>query len=137
MADTIRQVDYFYLEVPDKPGEGFRVLTPLKEAGVNLLAFCAFPTGAGKVQIDFVPENPVAFGQAAAEHGLSLSDPKRAFLIQGEDRAGAVAEVIRKLATEEINIVASQAVAAESGRWAMMLWVKPADYDRASKALEI
>lgn len=136
MADTIRQVDYYHLEVPDKPGEGFRVLTPLKEAEVNLLAYCAFPTGGGKAQIDFVPENPIAFQQAAARGGLSLSEPKRAFFVQGEDRAGAVADVIRKLATEEINIVASHAVNAGSGRWGMILWVKPADFDRARKALK-
>ena len=26
MADTIRRVQYFYAEVPDRPGEGARVL---------------------------------------------------------------------------------------------------------------
>ena len=137
MADTIRQVKYYNIEVPDKPGEGFRVLAPLKEAGINLLAYCAFPLGTGKTQIDFVPENPIAFQQAAARHGLSLNEPKRAFLIQGEDRAGAVADVYQKLAKMEINIVASQGMCAGSGRWGMVLWVKPADYDRAWKALEI
>ena len=34
MPDTIRLVDYFYIEAPDKPGEGARVLSYLKEAGV-------------------------------------------------------------------------------------------------------
>ena len=43
MADTVQRVQYFYTEVPDKPGEGARVLSVLKEAGVNLLASQAFP----------------------------------------------------------------------------------------------
>ena len=34
MPDTIRPVDYFYTVVPDKPGEGFRVLSELKRAGI-------------------------------------------------------------------------------------------------------
>jgi hypothetical protein len=57
MADQIRRVDYFYVEVPDKPGEGVRVLTALKEAGVNLLNFTAFPGAGGKAQLDLVVED--------------------------------------------------------------------------------
>ena len=136
MAETIRRVDYYHIEVSDKPGEAFRVLTGFKDAGVNLQAFCAFPIGSGKSQIDLVPDNPTAFQQAAARQGLILNGPKRAFLIQGEERLGAVADVFEKLTTEGINVVGSQAVAAGSGRWAMVLWVKPADYDRTSKALQ-
>ncbi len=135
MEDTIRRVDYYYIEVPDRSGEAFRVLTGFKDAGVNLQAYCAFPIGSGKSQMDLVPENPTAFQQAAARLGLSLVGPKRAFLIQGEERIGAVAEVFEKLTTEGINVVGSQAVAAGSGRWAMMLWVKPADYDRTGRTL--
>ncbi len=135
MALTIRRVDYYYIEVPDKPGEAFRVLTGFKDAGVNLHAFCAFPIGSGKSQIDLVPENPTAFQQAAARLGLSLNGPKRAFLIEGEERIGAVADVFEKLTTLGINVVGSQAVAAGSGRWGMILWVNPADYDRTGKAL--
>ena len=48
MADQVRRVDYFYVEVPDKPGEGARVLSALKEAGINLLNFTAFPGSGGK-----------------------------------------------------------------------------------------
>ena len=45
MADKIRRVDYFYVHVPDKPGEGHRILAAVKEAGVNLLSLTAFPDG--------------------------------------------------------------------------------------------
>ena len=45
MAETVRQVDYFYMEVPNKVGEGAKVLQTLKDAGVNLLAFSGFPSG--------------------------------------------------------------------------------------------
>jgi hypothetical protein len=39
MADVIRKVSYFAMDVADKPGEAARVLTALSRAGVNLLAF--------------------------------------------------------------------------------------------------
>src|SRR5258705_12100458 len=97
MSDTIRLVDYFYVTVADKPGEGLRVLSELKREGVNLLAFLAFPAGRGKSQVDLIPENVELLKQAAKNGGLKLSDPKRAFLVQGDDRPGALAEGVAQL----------------------------------------
>jgi len=37
MADQIQEVDYYYVTVPDKPGEGVRILNVLHQAGINLL----------------------------------------------------------------------------------------------------
>ena len=45
MAETVRTMDYFYLMVPDKPGEGARILGELKSTGVNLIAYSGFPEG--------------------------------------------------------------------------------------------
>ena len=60
MADMIRQVDYFYVHVPHKAGEGAKVLRTLKDAGVNLIAFSGFPTGR-RAQLDLIPANAAAF----------------------------------------------------------------------------
>src|SRR5262249_28303750 len=54
MADTIRVVEYFYVETPNTPGVGAGMLTTLRDARVNLLAFSGFPSGR-RAQIDFVP----------------------------------------------------------------------------------
>ncbi len=32
MADMVKRVDYFYIHLPDKPGEGARALGTLREA---------------------------------------------------------------------------------------------------------
>src|SRR3972149_3305656 len=64
MPDTVRLVDYFYIEVADKPGEGARVLSHLKAAGVYLLDIHAFPKGR-RAQVVFVPSDPAAFKTAA------------------------------------------------------------------------
>ena len=52
MADTVRRVEYHYVTVPDAPGEGQRILSALKDGGVNLLAYLGFPLGGGQSQID-------------------------------------------------------------------------------------
>jgi hypothetical protein len=135
MADTVRSVDYYYVTIPDAPGEGERILTALKESGVNLLAFLGFPVGGGRSQIDLVPEDPQALRETAEQAGVTLSEAKRAFLIQGDDRVGAVADTTAKLAEANINLTAAAATGAGSGRFGMILWVGAADYERAAEAL--
>lgn len=132
MAETIQLVDYFYFEAPDKPGEGARALAQLKEAGVNLLAFSGFPKGR-RAQLDFVPADPIVFKAVAKKNKWKLVGPKKGFLIQGEDRVGAVADLLAKLAGAKINVTATDAVCAGAGRYGVILWVKPRDVKRAAK----
>jgi hypothetical protein len=135
MAETVRGVEYYYVTLPDEPGEGQRILSALKDSGVNLLAFLAFPLGGGQSQIDLVPEDPELLRDAAERAGITLSEAKRAFLIQGDDRVGAVADTTAKLAKANINVTAAAATGAGSGRYGMILWVAPADQDRSADAL--
>jgi hypothetical protein len=136
MADTVRTVEYYKVTVPDAPGEGQRIVSELKESGVNLLAFIGFPR-EGETQIDLIPEDPQSLRQAGERAGFTLSEAKRAFLIQGDDRVGAVGDTLAKLAEAEINVTASAATGAGSGRYGMILWVAPADYERAVSALGV
>ncbi len=84
MAESIRRVDYFYVTVPNKPGEGAQLLSTLKETGINLLAFSGFPSGR-RTQLDFVPEDPNAFRKVARKAGWKLRDHARTTLQLGLD----------------------------------------------------
>ncbi|MGH7537979.1 MAG: hypothetical protein ACREMF_05055, partial [Gemmatimonadales bacterium] len=95
--DTVRKVDYYYTTAPDKPGEGARVLGIFRDAGVNLLAFHAFPS-ARRTQLDFVPQDGAAFVAAAKAAKIKLSKPKTVFHFEGDDRVGAMAGILGKLA---------------------------------------
>ena len=134
MAEIAQRLPYFYIEAPDKPGEGARVLAVLKQAGVNLVAFSGFPKGR-KSQLDFVPSDPAAFRQAAKQAKWKVVGPKTCFVIQGEDRVGALAEILGKLAGAKINVTATDAICTGDGRFGVLLWVKPRDVNRAAKAL--
>ncbi len=134
MTDTIRQVDYFYVETTDKPGEGASILQHLKDAGVNLLVLHAFPAGR-RTQVDFVPTNAEAFKAAAKGAKWKVVGPKKAFVIEGEDRLGALADYFARLGDAKINVTAVDAVTAGAGRFGAIRWVKPRDVRRAAKAL--
>jgi hypothetical protein len=44
VADRVRRVNYAYVMVPNRSGQGARITDQLREAGMNLLAYTAFPT---------------------------------------------------------------------------------------------
>jgi hypothetical protein len=134
MADRVRKVSYFAVEVPNRPGQGAKLLGALAERGVNLLAFSGFPSGKG-AQLDFVPEKAAEFLAAAKRVKVRVKPKKAGFLVQGADRPGAVAKVLAKLAGKKINVTAVDAVTAGKGRWGAILWVKPKDVAKAAKAL--
>jgi hypothetical protein len=134
MADTIRLVEYFYITAPDKPGEGARALNTLKEAGVNLLAFSAFPQGR-RAQLDFIPADPAAFKQAAKGAKWKVVGPKRGFLVQGDDRVGAIAELLERLGAAMINVTAIEAVCVADGRYGAIFWVAAKDVKKTAALL--
>jgi hypothetical protein len=136
MAKTVRRIEYFYVTVADKPGEARKVLSTLKQEGVNLVAFLGFPAGKGKSQLDLLPQDAAALRRAAEKGGWKLVGPKRAFLIQDRDRAGAVADALEKLSEAGVNVTATSAAACGQGHYGMNLWVAPADYEKAARALE-
>ena len=136
MTESVRRLDYFAVNVAHQPGEGARLLEALADLGVNFHAFTGFPGDGDHAQLDFVPEDSEAFLEAARQADLEPRGPTSVFLIQGEDRKGAVARVVKRLADQRINITAIDAVASGEGRYGAILWVKPEDVERAAKALK-
>lgn len=134
MPDWIRLVSYFYIEVADKPGEGARVLSHLRDAGVNLIAYHAFPRGR-RAQLDIIPTDAAAFKAAAKEAKWKVVGPKKAFVIEGDDRVGALVDYYTRLATAKINVTACDAAIAGAGRFGAVIWVKARDVNRAAKVL--
>ncbi len=134
MADTVRKVVYFKMSVPDKAGEGARVLGALRDAGVNLLAFTGFPR-ARRAQLDLVPEHEAGFRDAAKRAKLPLAGKKTGFLVQGTDRMGVIAEYLEKLAAARISVTAVDALSAGDNRFGAIFWVKPRDVAKAAKAI--
>ena len=135
MAFTVRALEYFATSVPDTAGAGHGILAALAAERVNLLAVSGFPTGSGKAQLDLIPEDAGAFTRAASRLKLRTRKPKGVFLLQGDDQVGALASVLGRLATQKIHVISAQALTAGNGRFAMILWVRPAAYAKAAKAL--
>ncbi len=134
MSTTVRKVDYFYVTLANTTGQGAKVLSDLAAEGVNLLALTAFPSGR-RAQLDLIPEDSAALKRAAKKLGLTLSARKTGFLLQGDDRVGALTDALGALAEAKINVTAGNALATGDGRFGAIFWVKPESVAKAAKAL--
>jgi len=131
---SVRKASYYSMKVPQRPGSGAQLLAALKAAKVNLLAFTGFPQGGG-AQVDFVPQDNAKFLKVARKAKLRISSRKTVFLAQGDDRVGALTQILGKLAQAKINVVALDAVTAGKRRYGAMFWVKAKDVAKASRVL--
>jgi len=134
MADTIRKADYFAIQVPNRPGAGARILAGLKAEGVNLIAFTGFPNGK-TAQVDLVPERTSTLRRAAKKLKLRLGQRKTCFVVRGDDRVGALSNMLQRLAAAKINVTALDAVIAGKGRYGAVFWVKPQNVARTKRLL--
>lgn len=135
MPSAISTLKYFSVTLPDKVGEGARLLAALKEAGVNLTAAWGYPVKGKKTVVDLAPADAKVFVKAAKKLKLEVSAAKPAFLWSGDDRPGALAAVLAKLAEGGVNVHALQAVAAGSRKYGAMLQVAGDDFQKAKKLL--
>jgi hypothetical protein len=137
MAYKIRRVEYFNATVVDQPGEAYRVLSALAGLGVNLLAFTAVPVGPDTTQLTLFPEDRSKMASEAKKAGMALDGPHRAILVQGDDELGVLASVHERIYRANVNVYASTAVTDGYGKYGHIIYVRPEDYERAAKALEL
>ena len=137
MTARIRRVEYFHATVVDEPGEAYKVLSALAGLGVSLVAFTAVPVGPDRTQITLFPENPNKMKSESQKAGMALDGPHRALLVQGDDELGVLATLQRKLYDADVNVYASTAIADGAGHFGHLIYVRPEDFERAARALEV
>jgi len=137
MAHSIRRVDYFYTSVKDRPGEAYKLLAQMAEMGLNMLAFTAVPVGPTHTQLTLFPEDTGKLAAAAQRAGMTVDGPHPAFLVQGDDELGALAEIHQELFRANVNIYASTGVTDGRGKYGYLVYVRPEEYERAAAALSI
>ena len=134
MADHARVVYSYSTSVPDEPGQAFKVLATLVSGGVNLLG-CSGTQSDGKARIDVVPDDAVEFAALVERANLGFRRQKAGFLIQGDDRPGALADRLSRLADAGINVGGVNGLAAGAGRWGAIVWIADRDLEAAALPL--
>lgn len=135
MADEITPVVYYVGTIPNKVGEGARLLNALKDAGVNLAGFFGYPKARAAEIILVVGEKAPALGPIAKKAGVTLGKKQKGLLVSGEDRPGALAEVMGKLAAAGINVASVHGVSGGACCYGAVITVDPAAVKKAAKVL--
>ena len=135
METKARVVDYFYAMVHDRPGEACKFLSWLAREEVNLLAFSAVPMGHEHTQLVIYPESAERLVRAAKSGGYTLTGPRRAVLIQGDDRLGALVGYCEGLYDAQINVSSCTGVTDGRGGYGYVIHLRTEDMDRAAEVL--
>jgi hypothetical protein len=135
MALTVRNAEYFYIRIEDSPEKAYDLLAQMASAEVSLLAFSAVPFGPSYLELTIFPDRSEKFVQLAATLGWVVAGPQHAFLVQGDDNLGALADIQRMLIEAHVEIYASSGVTDGNGRYGYVIYFKDEDHERAARAL--
>jgi len=135
MALTVRNAEYFYVRIVGSPDKSYEFLAQLASAEVSLLAFSAVPFGPNHLELTILPDRSDVFIQLARKLGWEAAGPQHAFLVQGDDNLGALADIQRMLFEADVEIYASSGVTDGNGRYGYVIYFKEEDTVTAARVL--
>jgi hypothetical protein len=135
MSLNVRTAEYFYIRIENSGERAYELLEQLASEHVNLLAFSAVPFGPNYVELTIFPDRSDRFIQLAGKLGWVVAGPQHAFLVQGDDQLGALADIQRMLSEADVKIYASSGVTDGSGRYGYVIYFREDDHERAARAL--
>ena len=135
MAFKVRRIEYFTTTVKDRPGEAYELLEMLAGLGINLLAFTAVPIGPTSTQLTMFPDDALKLADEARKDQLVLDGPHPAFIVEGDDEMGVLAEIHRTLSQANVNVYAATGVAHGNRSFGYIVYVRPEQFEVAVSAL--
>jgi len=135
MSLNVRSVEYFYMRITDSSQNAYEMLAQLASQEVSLLAFSAVPFGPDYVELTIFPDRSDKFIQLAKKLGWVVTGPQHAFLVQGDDHLGALADIQRMLVEADVKTYASSGVTDGSGHYGYVIYFREEDHERAARAL--
>jgi hypothetical protein len=103
--EFMEQTKEFALTLDDRPGTLAKVTDAIAKAGINIEGYCAVPSGKdGKGTFRVVTKDPASTRKALESAGFKVQEERDIALIDAEDRPGFLAQTLRRLAENELNV---------------------------------
>lgn len=101
----MEQTKEFALTLDDRPGALAKATDAIAKAGINIEGYCAVPSGKdGKGTFRVVTSDPMSTRKALESAGLKVQEERDIALVDAEDRPGFLAQTLRRLADNELNV---------------------------------
>ncbi|MGD1042771.1 MAG: hypothetical protein ABR913_06855 [Sedimentisphaerales bacterium] len=130
---SVKRIAVHCVDIEDKPGSLQKFLTQSSLSGVDYLCLSAFSCSDNRSRVYVSAKDPKSFEAFAKEAGIKITEAT-GFIVGGEDRAGAAANVLKGLAEKDIRGIAGAAMVCDN-RYHLFVVVNAKDADRAQKAL--
>jgi len=103
--EFMEQTKEFALTLDDRPGTLAKATDAIAKAGINIEGYCAVPSGKdGKGTFRVITKDPATTKKALETAGFKVQEERDIAVIDIDDRPGALAQVLRRLAENELNV---------------------------------
>jgi hypothetical protein len=107
----MEQTKEFSVTLDDRPGTLAKATDAIAKAGINIEGYCAVPSGKdGKGTFRVVTKDPSNTRKALETAGFKVQEERDIAVIEAEDRPGFLAQVLRRLAENEVNVGPSYSI---------------------------
>jgi hypothetical protein len=107
----MEQTKEFSVTLDDRPGTLAKATDAIAKAGINIEGYCAVPSGKdGKGTFRVVTKDPSSTRKALETAGFKVQEERDVALIDAEDRPGFLAQILRRLAENELNVGPSYSI---------------------------
>jgi hypothetical protein len=101
----MEQTKELVVTLDDRPGTLAKATDAIAKAGINIEGFCAVPSGKeGKGSFRVVTKDSASTRRALEAAGFKVQEERDVALFEAEDRPGFLAQILRKIAENELNV---------------------------------
>lgn len=136
MALEVLQIEYYNITVDDQITDASKLLSTIATAGVDFHAFKAIPVKPGRTRFTLFAKDSSTLTTGAKNAGLELDGPYFAILIKGDEKAGALANIYKKLSLVGIQVSEAYGIADINAGYGVLLYLRQEDCAKAMAVLK-
>jgi hypothetical protein len=129
----VQRVKYLKTNLKDQPGTLLAMMQDLRSKKISLKSLWGFSKQGGESEVVVIGKDIDKIKTLWTSSGMPVEEGT-VFFWKGTDKAGALLQQLQALADAQVNMKALHAIAV-SGKFGSLLWVDPADVEKASIAL--
>jgi len=135
MALAILQIEYYNITVENHITDAAKMLEAVAAAGVDFHAFKAIPVQTDKTRFTLFAKDSSKLTNGAKNSGWELDGPYSAILIKGDEKAGALAAIYKKLSLAGIQVGEACGIADINVGYGVILYLEHKDCGKAMTVL--